>query len=68
MSPPSSRAKDKILAAIEWVESHFRIADGAVETDAAAIKPTAETRRRAHQDGYRAGADRRREGDLIDYG
>jgi hypothetical protein len=43
MPPPSSRAKDKILAAIEWVESHFRIADAAVETDAAAIKPTAET-------------------------
>lgn len=36
-------AKHKILAAMEWVESHFRIADAAVETDVAAIKTTAET-------------------------
>lgn len=36
-------AKDRIPAAIEWVGSHFRIADAAVETDVAAIKTTAET-------------------------
>lgn len=36
-------AKEKILAAISWVESHFTSAKATAETDAASIKTVAET-------------------------
>jgi hypothetical protein len=34
-------AEEKILAAISWVVTHFRIADAAVQTDVASIKTDA---------------------------